>query len=824
MIEPRKDFSDRMKCTMWMMLLSLIPFGIGTLSAQNTKLNSIRVKRQELSQQSFRHEDLDKKKAEKLKDCIALLKEDGTFSDLHQKEITIEQKDTLTAEFDRKVNEKVSVKAFLRLWRLAEGVRKGKIKQEKLKRSILKGYVHYGKLETGRVQGWNRFHSSCFLIPRSAINAYFCFFKEMESVEQKTCTDSLVTEAHKYICEVGMQSWTQPLREDYTDKNVVQVERFRGHVWWVGGNALGYRSLYECALMMSSPEMIDVLAEVSKKALSSVSQSTYDEAFWIEGFTADGAGWGHGKQCLIWGYPIHGTEPALELLHKLSGTPWEQKLSGENVEVVLNYIRGSAFYFHKGIEPPCLSRKSMTWYDRKKTVIPSIGLAQNLVSNWKTSLTPSEFNELKEFIAQAKKHDVNMIDYPEGNYHGTRYFFNNDNLIKKEEDYYAYISMASNRCDGIESAHTMADNYNLFTCDGMTLFQKKGDEYREATGAWNLTAIPGVTSRQGEEHLKPITNWGGFNSKYNYAGAATHNGPNACAGFKFLKNNARPKSKYPNDFIFGVEAYKSYFWIGDNLLALGAGITNKQTGLSHPIWTTIDQTISQSSEVIKYHKKLKPSKANIQIIKKAGEKNKDINWVKNNGFTYGVIPQYTHGEVGLIVENRPTKWNKLSPVNKSIKGKSENVDIFQLWINHGNNPQNSSYAYMVNCKGEVPTAHPKILSNNTSLQAVKSCQDDILQAVFYDEKAILKDDSNQLKVSDPCILMLENQDSQLLITICDPRMNEKLDSITIYTKQPLFERMKKSQNGWYEMNIKLPKGAQTGKPVTQAVSCNLYKK
>ena len=73
------------------------------------------------------------------------------------------------------------------------------------------------------------------------------------------------------------------------------ISRFRNHVWWVGGNALAYRSLLPVAAMYRSIPMVDLLAEVCQRGISMTSQNTYSEAFWTEGFTADGAGWGHGK-------------------------------------------------------------------------------------------------------------------------------------------------------------------------------------------------------------------------------------------------------------------------------------------------------------------------------------------------------------------------------------------------------------------------------------------------------------------------------------------------------------------------------------------------
>ena len=101
---------------------------------------------------------------------------------------------------------------------------------------------------------------------------------------------------------------------------MVQVDRFRGHIWWVGANGLSYRSILSTAIIMKSIAMVDVVAEVAQKGLSNVSQNTYESAFWTEGMTSDGAGWGHGRQSNIWGYPIAGTANALSLMRVLKGS------------------------------------------------------------------------------------------------------------------------------------------------------------------------------------------------------------------------------------------------------------------------------------------------------------------------------------------------------------------------------------------------------------------------------------------------------------------------------------------------------------------------
>ena len=85
---------------------------------------------------------------------------------------------------------------------------------------------------------------------------------------------TLLQEACDMLKTIALQAWTQPLRHDETDGNVVSISRFRNHVWWVGGNALAYRSLLPVAAMYRSIPMIDLLAEVCQRGISMTSQTT----------------------------------------------------------------------------------------------------------------------------------------------------------------------------------------------------------------------------------------------------------------------------------------------------------------------------------------------------------------------------------------------------------------------------------------------------------------------------------------------------------------------------------------------------------------------
>lgn len=750
-------------------------------------------------------------KPESAEKYLSLLTEEGTFSDLDATERRFEQENRYQQGYLNTTDDEVGIfigHALTRLYYIGDAYRKGKLSQEQATdERVWKAMVHYGNIEISRPNNKPRFHASCFAIPAAAANTYFTFLKEMEEAEQGKGSD-----AQRNACEMlkvlGLQAYTQPLRNDDTDRDVVSVERFRNHVWWVGGNALAYRPLLPVAAMFSSIEMIDLLAEVAQRGISMTSQLTYDDAFWTEGFTADGAGWGHGKQCLIWGYPIDGTFSALNMLGMLKGTPWAKKLSADNVKALMNFMRGGSWYYYKGFRLPGLDRNSYV-YNPSETAIPYLKMLNLILKDWSTSFSEEELKELKQLQAEAKQKRINMEGYEKGVYSGTRWFFNNDDLMKKTPDYHLCINMASYRTDGLESA-AFADNYNFCPTDGATLFQRSGDEYFRIMGGWDVTAIPGVTAREGMDKLKPVTNWRGYCSRYNYAAGATNGGENAVAGYIFDKMHGGEKEagkkglEEENPVLYGVKAYKGYFILGDYMAALGAGIHNRHPQMEGSIRTTIDQTAwvapvsvdkSKGSTIVAENNEM-------EVVVEG----KKLQWITQKGkFSYAGIPGYCE-KVHVVCENLPAMWKKFNPANAKKKDLPQSLPALRVWIDHGQSPVNASYGYVVYTGNESPEDKPafEVLRNDTLIQAVRSADKTVLEAVFYTEQQELKGKGYQLKVSAPCAVLIEKEKEHLQITVADAQMNADLTQITV------------SFNG-KDYEIPLPQGMECGKPGTLSV-------
>ena len=368
--------------------------------------------------------------------------------------------------------------------------------------------------------------------------------------------------------------------------------------------------------------------------------------------------------------------------------------------------------------------------------------------------------------------------------------------------------MASVRCGGLESAANIADQYNFFTADGTTLFQKSGNEYRRVFGAWDVTATPGVTARQGMDKLTPVTNWSGYCSKFNFAGAATNGGVNAVAGFIFQKMNGADRTNVSNTgtnaTLYGVKAHKSYFMLGDYFVALGAGITNLNPTMAGTIRTTIDQTAKTDDVQIISNGLTRPVGVGIQNFTENG---KPVWVVQKNKFAYSILPEYSKNAY-FITENLKTDWVKMNSSNSAqLTTLPANVDMLRLWIDHGQNVVNGTYGYVVYAGADVPNASLPftVLQNDTLVQAIQSTDQKITEVVLFTQTSQLNTTDITLSASAPCVILIESKGNEKLLSVSDPQMDANLKQIQIVLNGETFV-------------VDMPQGKLCGQPVTRTIS------
>lgn len=233
--------------------------------------------------------------------------------------------------------------------------------------------------------------------------------------------------------------------------------------------------------------------------------------------------------------------------------------------------------------------------------------------------------------------------------------------------------------------------------------------------------------------------------------------------------------------LYGVKAYKSYFMLGDYMIALGAGITNLHPEMDGNIRTTIEQT-EKTGQVYEY-------------------KGNGIKWIVQNGkFAYSVFPEYA-GKTHYVCETKKTDWLKRNLANKGKKNLPSEVDIFRMWIDHGQSPANDAYGYVVYAgEGTPQKEYPfEVLRNDTLIQAVKSSDGKVVGAVFYDKRTSLKSNGMTLAVSAPCTVLIEQTASGSRIAVTDALMDQNCKKIDVTWNGKIY-------------SLNMPEGQWCGKP------------
>lgn len=657
---------------------------------------------------------------------------------------------------------------------------------------LLRGVIYYGKQELEWEQrGPIRFHDSCFALPVCAVNLYFSLLPELREIEKK---NDLWISFYNVLCGLMLQAWTLPERGDETDQTPFDRTRFQGHVWWQGGNALAYRPVFYTALCFGDSRLMDVLGEVIIEA--SASRAAKGEtAFWSEGICADGFGWGHGAQAYNSGYPTDSLREIFDIIVYFKHTAFEPILKQMDWENILRYTSSISWSSYGTYIPPMMGR---VCFSRKGKIESTTEMMQDFAGRILENFAEYVEKDALQRLEMAASQGVFQVPDEKNEYHGTRYFFNNDTLISKNENRYFYFNTASSRCKGVECAHEMADKRNFYIRDGSYVLLTDPESYEDVKGTYNPCHFPGITERDlCKEEILEETNWSGYNSIHNFAGGL---GDGSCgaAGFIYEKNQTR----YPdgagivrNVFtreMMGVKAHKAVFVKDDLFIFLGAGIEDKRPDFGRHIVTTVNNV------------RLKDGYFCDETGRKAGELlsgtyEADALYLYNDGCLYGIR---LGEETCLRVHagDVETDWNYLNFLNKDVP--DERLPVLELLIDHKEAPVDSTYAYWISTSQkktpEQIEREVQIMSNTKELQVVQFGRDQMM-AVCY-QPAKIHWDQDVLQVSEPCVLMAERKQSgDICISLSDPCQNKALTSVKI------------TWNG-KETEVPLPTGILCGSP------------
>lgn len=349
--------------------------------------------------------------------------------------------------------------------------------------------------------------------------------------------------------------------------------------------------------------------------------------------------------------------------------------------------------------------------------------------------------------------------YPEP---GNKYFWKSDIMTHHGANYYLSAKVISTRTNGTE----MLNGENLkgyYLPLGATNILVRGDEYKDIFPVWDWTRVPGTTSV-----ANPSTadlRWYLFGSN-RFAGGAG-NSRNGLIAFENAYN--------------GVQAKKAYFFFGDAMVCLGAGIEAVKT---QDVRTSVNQCLLN------------------------GEIQTGANWVYHDRVGY-LFPE--HDSITVRHSLQKGSWSLLSndSSNDTIA-----KDVFNLWINHGKAPIGGTYYYIVmpdrslaGFKKEVTAYGFTLIKNTPQVQAIRNGMMHNYGAVFYEPGEIELDNGLHLSVDKSAVIYLEKTPEGYELTVSDP----------LHSQQSVHVGLNATT-----VEVKFPQGDLKGKGVTVALSLNQH--
>jgi chondroitin AC lyase len=339
--------------------------------------------------------------------------------------------------------------------------------------------------------------------------------------------------------------------------------------------------------------------------------------------------------------------------------------------------------------------------------------------------------------------------------------------------------------------------FNHHRGDGTNHISRTGDEYYDIAPVFDYQKIPGATIMQkpempSEDEIQKL-------GLTDFAGAVT-DGKYGAAAFDF---------KSPHDPLC---ARKSWFFFDEEYVCLGSGIScNKKL----PVVTTLNQCLLRD-DVIVFSKNEK------SLIEKGEKQFENVDWIFQDGIGYVFSEPST---VNIKNSKATGSWYNINRQTDSPKDEIE-LDVFKLWISHGERPSDQSYQYIVvpatsleELEQNTSRNNVSILSNTPELQAVKHSGLKMCQAVFYKAGEVQITDRIILKCDCPGIVLVKAEGGNITqISVSDP--NRELGKIHLSISSKIeksgdnFKAVWNENEKVTEIAIDLPRDNYAGQSVT----------
>lgn len=379
-----------------------------------------------------------------------------------------------------------------------------------------------------------------------------------------------------------------------------------------------------------------------------------------------------------------------------------------------------------------------------------------------------------------------------------KFFWQTEHFVFQRPDFYTTVRMFSTRNRNMEVPYNGPGKPTHHRADGTNYLMLKGNEYHNIWPVYDWQKISGATIVQKPQlHAPSQIQKAGLTE---FVGAVT-DGLYGAVGFDF---------KSPHDL---VEAKKAWFFFDQEYVCLGTDI---KADRDLPVATTINQVLMRSDVAVSQNghiRKLSGGRRELQNVK----------WVHQDKIGY-LFPEPVTINVSNQVETG--RWSDITD-EKNVSDRVVKERVFMMWFNHGDNPKDASYQYIVIPDvteqvlngSSASNRHVRILANTSTLQAVTHSKLGISQLVFYDAGDVQVAGDTTVSVDSHGMVMVKLKGSRIeTLSVSDP--SRKLSRMTVtvsgvYTAQGkgFVTRSDQARNRTHVV-VDLPQDVYAGKSVT----------
>lgn len=347
-------------------------------------------------------------------------------------------------------------------------------------------------------------------------------------------------------------------------------------------------------------------------------------------------------------------------------------------------------------------------------------------------------------------HINNGAAFPKANVN--KHFWKSDMMTQHGGNFYMSAKIISKRTYGTESLNNEnIKGYNLPL--GATNIMTTGSEYTNIYPVWDWTRIPGTTAINNQDK----TSLEGYQIGNNEFGGGVSNGVNGIIAYSGKYNE--------------LQVNKAYFFVDNMMLCVGGGISCAQ---NEDILTSVEQNLLNGEVVFNdgQEKQLTPN-SNMQL--------KQLKWVHHNntGYIFG-------GADNVTIQNM-TQTGSWKDINATGGSDIINKDVFSVWINHGLNPENAGYQYIVVPDKSLSAFRDladkmdiHVTQNSSLVQAIR--EGNKYGFVFYKSASATMDDGLVVSSDKPSIVLIEKNGNDYTIAVSDPTYTQSNVTLTLNKK------------------------------------------